>query len=243
MSYFCIIYALLGILIIISSLILILNINSIHRIAYLIFIFILSSFIMIFLNFKYLGLTYIIVYVGAIMIIFMFIIMMIDLQDKDIKFTSNIITKENPVIYYFKSANINNLPISDQSLLEIFANNKPDSDNIVNLFSSDSNLFTRLKKSFIFKFTIFFFILFLFQLIINLTGITSDLGFNPIFQIFNFNFNILTFFYPFWYNSFYTFTDLNTLALILFQAYSVAIVLISLVLWAVLIGIIKITQS
>ena len=48
------------------------------KIAILILMYILGGIILTYLDFYYLGLTYIIVYVGAIAIIFIFVIMMLD---------------------------------------------------------------------------------------------------------------------------------------------------------------------
>jgi NADH:ubiquinone oxidoreductase subunit 6 (subunit J) len=48
------------------------------KIALLILMYILGGIILTYLDFYYLGLTYIIVYVGAIAIIFIFVIMMLD---------------------------------------------------------------------------------------------------------------------------------------------------------------------
>lgn len=50
--------------------------QPITRLALLITVFIMSAFILIMLDFYFLGLTYIIVYVGAIAILFLFVIMM-----------------------------------------------------------------------------------------------------------------------------------------------------------------------
>jgi NADH-ubiquinone oxidoreductase chain 6 len=69
------IYKILVILSISSLFILITSIDYKTRLALLIFVFILTGLIYKILDFKFLGLTYIIVYVGAISILFLFVIM------------------------------------------------------------------------------------------------------------------------------------------------------------------------
>lgn len=69
------VYKILVILSIVSLLILITSIDYKTRLALLIFVFILTGLIYKILDFKFLGLTYIIVYVGAISILFLFVIM------------------------------------------------------------------------------------------------------------------------------------------------------------------------
>lgn len=49
--------------------------------AILIIMYLLGGILLTYLDFYYLGLTYIIIYVGAIAIIFLFIIMMIEVQN------------------------------------------------------------------------------------------------------------------------------------------------------------------
>lgn len=112
MSLFSYTYNYIMILSLFSCLFVVLVVNPIVKTFYLILTFTLSSFIMIFLCFNFLGLTYIIVYVGAIMILFLFVIMMVGVSSpgmglKDIKL---IYIKNN--VYKFvnssqKSFNIN----------------------------------------------------------------------------------------------------------------------------------------
>ena len=54
---------------------------------------------------------------------------------------------------------------------------------------------------------------------------------------------IVNYFFPSWFIEFKTMTDLETLANILYQGYPSALILIGVALWAVLIGIIKVTAS
>jgi hypothetical protein len=59
-----------------SAFLMILSTQPITRLALLIKIFIMSAFLFLFLDYYFLGLTYIIVYVGAIAILFLFVIKM-----------------------------------------------------------------------------------------------------------------------------------------------------------------------
>jgi NADH:ubiquinone oxidoreductase subunit 6 (subunit J) len=70
---------LFSIILIVLSLLGIINtlISPISKIAVLIFMYAIGGIILTYLDFYYLGLTYIIVYVGAIAIIFLFVVMMI----------------------------------------------------------------------------------------------------------------------------------------------------------------------
>lgn len=72
------IYQILGFISIIASLIVVSALNPIHRIGYLILVFMIGAFIFMLLDFYFLGQVYIIVYVGAIAILFLFIIMMVE---------------------------------------------------------------------------------------------------------------------------------------------------------------------
>lgn len=74
------IFYMLGFSIIVLSLLVLTVLNPIHKVAYLCALFLNGAFIFLSLDFYFLGLTYIIVYVGAIAIIFLFVIMMIKLD-------------------------------------------------------------------------------------------------------------------------------------------------------------------
>ena len=60
-----------------SALMILAALNPVHRIALLVALFLVGSFLFILLDYYFLGLTYIIVYCGAIAIIFLFVIMMV----------------------------------------------------------------------------------------------------------------------------------------------------------------------
>jgi len=67
-------------LIILSSIGIISSINSIYSILFLILSFILSSFFLLLLNLEFFALIFIIIYVGAISVFFLFIIMIINFK-------------------------------------------------------------------------------------------------------------------------------------------------------------------
>lgn len=68
------------ILMIISSLCIILSKNIIQSLLYLVFIFIQSSILFIFLGADFIGLIILIVYIGAIAVLFLFVIMMLNVR-------------------------------------------------------------------------------------------------------------------------------------------------------------------
>ena len=65
----------------ISSIILVTHYDPIKKLLSLIALFLSASFIFISYNFYFLGLTYLIVYIGAIAILFLFVIMMVPLDN------------------------------------------------------------------------------------------------------------------------------------------------------------------
>lgn len=78
-------------IIILCSMITILSFNPIHSIIWLVLTFISSSLLIISLGYDFIGLIVIIVYVGAIAILFLFVIMMLDiLQLKKITPTNHL---------------------------------------------------------------------------------------------------------------------------------------------------------
>jgi len=55
--------------------------NSIHAVLSLIFTFILTSIVWLILEAEFLAMTLILVYVGAVMVLFLFVVMMLDIED------------------------------------------------------------------------------------------------------------------------------------------------------------------
>ena len=84
----------------------ILSTQPIIRLVLLILIFIKSAFLFLLLDFYFLGLTYIIVYVGAIAILFLFVIMMAETHITPLKSIKNEFTIANN--YSLKIKNSNN---------------------------------------------------------------------------------------------------------------------------------------
>lgn len=99
----------LFILIIINSFILIFSSNSVHSVLLLILNFVISSFIVILFEREFLALSFLIIYVGAISILFLFVIMMLDI--KSLNFNKDVL-KYFPVgiltciIFFFEIAYI-----------------------------------------------------------------------------------------------------------------------------------------
>ena len=80
MSFFFKLQFLLLLVIIFSSICLVVSKNPIFSILFLILIFCLSSFVLILSGVDFIGLLFIIIYVGAIAVLFLFVVMMLDLK-------------------------------------------------------------------------------------------------------------------------------------------------------------------
>ena len=85
----------------ISAILLVTHWDPIRKLLALISLFLFSTFLFLILNFFFLGLTYLIVYIGAIAILFLFVIMMVPLDNwlpskKDIDWINNF-----KFFYYF----------------------------------------------------------------------------------------------------------------------------------------------
>lgn len=74
-------FLLTNLTIFISSILLFTHWDPIKKLLSLIALFLFSSFIFLIFNFFFLGLTYLIVYIGAIAILFLFVIMMVPLDN------------------------------------------------------------------------------------------------------------------------------------------------------------------
>jgi len=57
--------------------------NPIHSILFLVCVFLLSSILLFCLEVEFLGLSFVLIYVGAIAILFLFVVMMLDLKIND----------------------------------------------------------------------------------------------------------------------------------------------------------------
>nr|AER54644.1 NADH dehydrogenase subunit 6 [Pennaria disticha] len=69
----------LSILIIITTFMTIISFNPMHSIFWLVIVFLFSSILLLILNYEFLGFMIIIIYIGAISILFLFVIMMLDI--------------------------------------------------------------------------------------------------------------------------------------------------------------------
>jgi NADH-ubiquinone oxidoreductase chain 6 len=80
---------LLSILAIFSAILVIINKNPILSILFLICLFIVIAIYLILLGLNFIGISYLLVYVGAVSILFLFILMLIDIRLSEIQIESN----------------------------------------------------------------------------------------------------------------------------------------------------------
>jgi len=85
---YCGLVYILLLFIFVTSIFTVLSVNPIHSILFLIATFINSALLLIILGLDFLGLSLIIIYIGAVAILFLFIIMLISF--KEVEFTENI---------------------------------------------------------------------------------------------------------------------------------------------------------
>ena len=71
--------------IILSSLLVVFSTNPVHSVLFLIFTFFNSAIIFLILNAEFLAMTLLIVYVGAVAVLFLFVVMMLDISESLIK--------------------------------------------------------------------------------------------------------------------------------------------------------------
>lgn len=123
--------------------------NPVISVIYLIFTFVFAAGYLILIGIQFIGISYIIVYVGAIAVLFLFVIMMINIKLTDILETGTQYTKNLPLaisigslfLYLFYNIipfNFNNIPsIADA----VFANAKSQLNilNYYNLFLNNGN--------------------------------------------------------------------------------------------------------
>ncbi len=240
--------------------------NPIHRIAYLILVFQIGAFVLTLLDFYFLGLTYIIVYVGAIAILFLFVIMMVQIPIISTKtesnYTPHILSSTQfshfdysylPHSCSFLRLNLNSsFLLSNSSLsslpllmspspnLSLTFSNKKEQINELHFLPFNSFPSLHLFFSLILFFSSFSFILF---------QLTSSLSYDSFF-ITNFmntfttqvseTLHLVSYFHTQWGIEFKTMTDLENLGLIVYVGYPIALILLSVALWVVMIGVISI---
>lgn len=76
------------IIIIISSISMIFSLNPVYGLKFLILIFLNFSILLIWFNISYLGYIFLMIYVGAVTILFLFVVMMLDIK-KNIKYDAS----------------------------------------------------------------------------------------------------------------------------------------------------------
>lgn len=83
----------------------VLNRNPIHSVFYLILVFCLSSLLLLFLGVEFIALLFIVVYVGAIAVLFLFVVMMLDLRQAStiqlVNWEENRYGKLYPIFFFF----------------------------------------------------------------------------------------------------------------------------------------------
>jgi NADH:ubiquinone oxidoreductase subunit 6 (subunit J) len=79
----------ISILIVINCLFIIVSINPVHSILFLVLVFLLVNILFILLNLDFLALIMLIIYVGALIILFLFIIMMLNIKIIEISLFKN----------------------------------------------------------------------------------------------------------------------------------------------------------
>ena len=131
--------------------------NPVISVIYLIFTFVLAAGYLILIGIQFIGISYIIVYVGAIAVLFLFVIMMINIKLTDILETGTQYTKNLPLaicigilfLYLFYNIipfNFNNIPsiifINTKSQLNIlnYSNLFIDFSNYCNFVGLSNNL-------------------------------------------------------------------------------------------------------
>nr|AYE93304.1 NADH dehydrogenase subunit 6 [Termitomyces sp.] len=124
------------------------SINPVISVILLIATFVQASLYLIFIGINFVGISYIIIYVGAIAVLFLFVIMMIDINISELQDTGDQFTKNLPlaicivVLFIFIFFNIIplfiNLPIKSSLFIDI---NKSYLNNIDSLFLGSKNMY------------------------------------------------------------------------------------------------------
>lgn len=229
---------------ILSSFLILGSLNPISRLALLIMVFLMASFQFLILDFYFLGLTYIIVYVGAIAILFLFVIMLIQtdmvgisstpLSQGGIRTTSSSLmggSKSN--LYTFEGAT--NLGLTDLMILD--TSNKRVQSESWGESISEAKIYTTKESSFgpiIFSFLTFIGALILGYITLFDSSILNVASTSGIFA---------SFFYPAWTTDLFTLTDIQALGFTLYLGFPIAIVILGIILWIVLIGILTLSSQ
>lgn len=206
MSFICYNYNFLVFAILISNLVVLSALNPIHRMVWLIIVFVQGSFIFQLLDFLFIGLTYIIVYVGAIAILFLFVIMMVQIHN---------ITETNL-----------QLPLNNDNVI----GNLNTYANTITYESTTSNLNQDKRGTNYLNLSTLWFPVLQILIVSSLFFINTSNSF-------------AIYYYTSWFELYKNFTDIETLANMIYIAYPTALVFLAILLWSVLIGVIKITMA
>jgi NADH-ubiquinone oxidoreductase chain 6 len=126
-----------------SAILVITSKNPIISVIFLIFVFCCAALYLIFLGIKFIGISYIIIYIGAIAVIFLFIIMMLNIKLIDILESGSQYTKNIPL----------GIAIGSLFLYEIYSiipftfNNIPVLSYLLNLLTNLNLLLLNLNKN------------------------------------------------------------------------------------------------
>jgi NADH-quinone oxidoreductase subunit J len=88
MNFDLILLFLFSISILLNALFIVLGINSIYSIFLLVFLFSLSTGLLLLIECEFMALIFVIIYIGAISVLFLFVILMLDLKTNIKKFYS-----------------------------------------------------------------------------------------------------------------------------------------------------------
>lgn len=217
-------YIFLSISLLLSAIFLISVYNPIYKIIYLILLFFFGSSLFLILDFYFLGLTYFIVYIGAITILFLFVIMMVQLTITD----NNLIDNNINIVTKSDHLNINNSSFNNPLiLLELLR-----SDNI-NIITNNNHFTNSIDLEFN-KINPYIFIyigISLISSIFILFSLNNIIGYDFIY---NYIFNE-------WSLLYITFTDIELLGYLIYISYPLTLIIISYLLWLILIGILSVT--
>ena len=132
-----------------SSLLVITSKNPVISVVYLISVFINAAGYLILLGLGFIGISYIIVYVGAIIVLFLFVIMMINIKLTDILDVGNQYTKNLPLalvissLFIYEFFTIMPFTFNNVSIISYFLNNLSNLNSLLlnnDIFLSHNNL-------------------------------------------------------------------------------------------------------
>ena len=112
-------------LIISSSILVIFSNNAVHSVLFLIFTFFNSAILFLLMNAEFLAMTIVIVYVGAIAVLFLFVVMMLNITESEIKegflkyFPFGLILIAIFITELFLIFNFDNFPVPENVKIDI----------------------------------------------------------------------------------------------------------------------------